>query len=108
MAIDAEAFDKPGRILIAATGVVQNSGAKIKRLGGDRITLGRAWGSAPVLCEGILAEILLPVVADRVEWAALDESGNRRTAIPVTRREGKAVLELAPKYKTVWYEARIR
>ena len=108
VAVDGQGFDKPGRILVAATGVVQNRGAKIERLGGDRITLGRAWGSEPAMCEGIPAEIVLPAAADRVQWASLDESGNHRTTIPVTSRNGKTVLELKPEYKTVWYEARIR
>jgi len=106
--IDGEDFGKPGRILITATGWVQNKGAKLQDLGGDRVTLSDKWGTEPVMCEGVPAEITLPVAADRVTFHPLDESGNRRAAIAVAARDGKALLKLAPEHKTVWYEAEIK
>ena len=106
--IDGEGFDKPGRILITATGHCQNTGWEMEKLGGDRITLGRKWGTEPVLCEGVPAEILLPIAPDRVKLYPLDERGNRRPAIPLAARDGKAVLKLGPEHKTIWYEVEIR
>jgi hypothetical protein len=112
--IDGEGFDKPGRILIAATGLCQNEGAKLEHLKGDNVTLGNQWGSEPVMCEGIPAEITLPVDGGRVQFYPLDESGNRRQAAPVeshndgSKQGGRAHLKLDPKYKTLWYEAVIR
>lgn len=106
-AIDGESLDRPGRILIAATGLVQNQGAKLEQLGEKRVTLRDQWGNAPVLCEGIRATITLPVPADRVKCCPLDESGNRRTAIPVGKNDGRTQVELAPEHKTVWYEVEI-
>jgi len=108
VAVDGEGFASPGRILVTATGWVQNQGAELEELGGDRVTLSTNWGTEPVLCEGIPAEILLPVAADRVRFYPLDESGNRRPAVPCAQRDGKASVVLDPRHKTVWYEVEIR
>jgi len=108
VALDGDGFSAPGRVLIAATGWVQNRGMELEDLGGDRVTLGSRWGTEPVLCEGVPAEILLPVDADRVRLYPLDESGNRRSAVPCAARGGRALIPLGPKHKTVWYEVEIR
>ena len=86
---------------------MQNQDAKLEHLGDNRVTLGDHWGKEPVLCEGIPATITLPVPAERVKCYPLDESGNRRAAIPVGQREGTAQVELDPQHKTVWYEVEI-
>jgi hypothetical protein len=121
VALDGAGFDRPGRILIAATGLAQNEGAHLERLGGDTVTLGNRWGAAPVLCEGIPAEIVLPVPAARVSFYPLDEAGNRREAIavqpsrlpeqagrPHRNAAAKAVLALGPEHKTLWYEVEVQ
>jgi hypothetical protein len=108
VAVDGQGFDLPGRILIAATGVAQNEGACLKPLGGDTVTLGNHWGAEPVLCEGVPAEILLSVPPERVRFYPLDESGNRRAAVPTASRAGKTLLTLGPQHKTVWYEAAVQ
>jgi hypothetical protein len=106
-AIDGADLRSPGRILLAATGDVQNTGAKIEELGESRITLGNRWGDAPVLCEGIEASIALPVDMEKVRLFALDMSGDRKTSIPVRSRAGKTILEIGPEHKTLWYEIEI-
>ncbi len=106
--IQGEGFDKPGRLLIAATGLVQNRGAELESLGGDRVTLGTRWGSPPILCEGIPAEIALPLSADRVRFYPLDPAGNRREAIEVESRDGQTILPLGPQHRTLWYEVQVR
>ena len=98
----------PERVLIAATGWVQNRDAEIERLPNNRITLRSRWGNEPVLCEGIPAEITLPVPAERVTLFPLDESGNRREPIECHELNGQAVLPLAAKHKTIWYEVEVR
>jgi hypothetical protein len=108
VAIDGKGFDRPGRILIAATGLQQNTGAKLRELGGNRVTLDDRWGTAPLLCEGVPVQIALPVAADRVKLYPLDEAGNRREAVPGKALGSKTVLTLGPQYKTVWYEVEIR
>jgi hypothetical protein len=107
-ALDADALEKPGRVLVAATGWVQNTGWQLEKLGGNRITLRDRWGKEPVLCEGIPAEIALPIAAERVSVYPLDASGKRRAAIPVGDRNGRAVVKLGPEHKTLWYEMEIR
>ena len=106
-AIDGVDLHSPGRILLAATGDVQNSGAELQELGDNRVTLSNRWGDAPVLCEGIEATIALPVDVKKVRFFALDESGNRKESIPVRSRAGKTVLEIGPEHKTIWYEIEI-
>ncbi len=106
-AIDGADLKSPGRILLAATGDIQNSGAKLQDLGQSRVTLGNQWGEAPILCEGIPASLTLPVDAQKVRLFPLDPSGNRQPPIPVRTEAGKTLLEIGPQYKTIWYEIQI-
>ncbi|GAB6166386.1 hypothetical protein JCM19992_23860 [Thermostilla marina] len=106
--IDGKGFGGPGRILLAATGVVQNRGATLEDLGNDRITLRRNWGEGPVLCEGVPVEITLPAAGERVAVYPLDENGKRREPIAIRSENGTAVILAGPKYKTLWYEIEIR
>ncbi len=106
--LDGQGFDRPGRILIAATGLVRNTGAEVQNLGGSRITLRDQWGSEPVLCEGVPAQITLPVPPERLSLYALDPRGDRKAEIRVANRDGKALLSIGPEHKTIWYEAVIR
>jgi len=108
VSIDGAGFRKPGRILVTATGWVQNRGAELEQLGDDRVTLGTRWGNEPILCEGVPAEIVLPVAADRVAFYPLDESGNRRDLVKCRGQDGKTRVHLDPKHKTIWYEVEIR
>jgi hypothetical protein len=106
--LDGVGFDRPGRILLAATGDVQNRGAQLQQLPDGKVTLGNRWGEEPLLCEGVLAEVVLPVAPARVKFYPLDESGNRRAAAAAGERAGRALLTLGPQHKTVWYEIEIQ
>ncbi len=107
--LEGESFRGPGRILLAATGWVQNTGAVLKELGENRVTLGNQWGQEPVLCEGIPAEIVIPIPPDRVKFYALDEAGRRAQTIEVEKSSsGHALLRLGARYKTLWYEIEIQ
>jgi hypothetical protein len=90
--IEGRGFDGPDQILITATGLVQNKGAQLQILDGKRVTLGNRWGEAPVCCEGIAAEIVLPVPADRVTVYPLDTAGNLRSSVQPTARDGRGAL----------------
>jgi hypothetical protein len=123
-AIDGQGFSKPGRILVAATGVERNRGVRLEAAGQDRITCHDQWGSGPVLCEGIPAKITLPVASDRITVYPLDEAGNRREPIPAASENEKpaepqgdkpselsrpaTTIEIGPQYKTLWYEIEVR
>jgi hypothetical protein len=101
-------MDQPGRILIAATGWVQNRDWRQENLGDDRVTLRTHWGTEPTLCEGVPAAIVLPVASGRATFYPLDASGNRREPVVPADREGKALVRLAPEHKTLWYEVEVR
>ena len=102
--IDGEGFLHPGRILLAATGLVENEGTQLEQLDGDRVTLRNHWGKEPVTCEGITADISLPLAPNKVEFYGLDESGQRKSSIQVTTQGERTILPLRPSAKTVWYE----
>ena len=99
----------PGRYLLTATGLVQNTNAKFVETGKDRISTAGAFGGnaghAPVLCEGIPMDLTLKGVSpEKVKVFALDQKGNRSTEIQAGQDARGCVLKLGPEYKTVWYE----
>ena len=97
---------RPARILLAATSLSHNDGAKFTDHGESKLSCrGADWGHAPFLCEGVPATITLPVPASRVTCRALDERGAPKADGPVRADEaGRAVLDIGPEYRTVWYE----
>ena len=101
VAVDGGGFDKPGRMLLAATGVEHNTDAGLESRPGDSFTCGRNWGRGPILCEGVPATITLPVAAGRAACYALDESGNRRGSVPLSDAGGKTLLTIGPQYDRV-------
>jgi hypothetical protein len=107
-AMDGSDFSSPGRILLTATGYVENAGMRWEALSENRITVRDRWGSGPPLVEGIPARIQLPVSHDQVHAYALDQSGERRQPLPVLKREaGHSMIEIGPQYLTLWYEIEI-
>jgi hypothetical protein len=109
VSMDANGFDpakadgKPIRVLVTATGLMQNSEMTLETLDGDKITYGNRSGKEPVLCEGIPFSLKFEK-AKNLRCFPLDESGNRRTEI---QTDGNSV-KLGPEYKTIWYEIEIR
>ena len=102
---------RPGKYLLAATGLVQNTDMKIVKVKNDPPTLsisepeGGRLGTGPVLCEGINARLVFAGLKDKVKCYSLDPDGNRIEEVSVTSTSaGEAVLEIDPKYRTVWYE----
>ena len=111
---DATGFGADGRaarILLVATGLAQNAGAKFADEGDAGCnarfvsTRGADWGGGPFLVEGVAAKVVLPASAERTSAWALDGAGRRVREIPITRGEdGRAVVAIGPEFKTVWYE----
>lgn len=104
-AIDGRDLGSPGRILVTATGYVENAGMGWKDA--EKTTVGRDWGAGPTLVEGIPATITLPVPAPKVRAWPLDERGRRRSEMPASDAGGKAALAIGPQYQTLWYEVEI-
>jgi hypothetical protein len=92
------------RLLITAVGEAENTGMKWKSAAHDSV--GRDWGKAPSVVEGIPVRITLPRKAARA-WV-LDGRGQRKAALPVQVSGGKAVLSLGPERRTLWYEVELK
>jgi hypothetical protein len=101
--LDGEGFKAPARILVTATGYVQNTGMVWKDDKHDSV--GSDWGHAPALAEGIPAAITLPLEAGATMRAwALDGCGQRGEEVPVKSAAGRATIAIGPEFKTLWYE----
>ena len=70
----------------------------------NRVTLGRRWGNAPVLCEGIGATIHMSSIKGTAKLYPLDERGERVNAVTIRGGSSGAKIALKPQFKTVWYE----
>lgn len=105
---------RSGTYLLAASGLAHNSGAKIVSAPAAgkiscAIADGGLPGTAPVLCEGIEAELALSGLANQVQCFALDENGLRTQELRVGANEnGDAILRISPEFKTLWYELIIK
>ncbi len=99
---------RPARVLLAATGLTHNGGAKFKKDGDSIACRGVDWGTGKTVCEGVPAVVTLPAPAARTTCHALDERGEPKGEVPVTAdADGRAVVTIGPEYRTVWYEIRI-
>ncbi|MCL2745298.1 MAG: carbohydrate binding domain-containing protein, partial [Planctomycetaceae bacterium] len=102
---DISAAKNKSRLLLVLTGEMLNTDMEIEALGEDKITVGNRWGKPPVRCEGIPAVITwknnVPLA-----WKcwSLDQSGERKKAIPFEMSGNECILKLSPTYKTIWYE----
>lgn len=88
----------PRRFLISATADTQNAGMRWH----TPTSVGRDWGHAPSLVEGVRAVIEFRREKDRATprvWA-LDSKGQRKEEIPLHDN----ALEIGPQYQTLWYE----
>jgi len=98
-------FDRPGLLLLTATGYAENPGWGWETEG-DRVTVRSQWGGEPSQCEGIPAQIDFRIPASVRAWA-LDERGQRKAEVPVKVVNGTARLEIGPAFETLWYEVEI-
>ena len=107
-------FTGKSTALLVATGYTHNTGAKfvLKDPNSSKPIVTCApgdWGEGPVITEGIPATVTLATKARRTRCWALDEHGQRYKKVPVKKSsDKKAVIEIGPEYKTVWYEIETR
>ena len=107
---DATGFGQKGKasVLIAASGSVRNTGAKIERASKTAVRL-LDWGRAPVLAEGVPCEVTFPVPPARLACYALAADGSRTKAIvPTAVGVDGSRITLSPSCQTLWYEVVIR
>ncbi len=94
-------------ILITTTGYAENTEMGWKEVPGypPQSSCGRHWGKPPSLVEGIPASITLSLPFEQIQAWALDERGQRKTAISVDADpSGNAVIRINPEWQTLWYE----
>jgi hypothetical protein len=102
--LEGDNFQTARRILITATGSSANTGMKWKS--GEEASLSKGWGNAPSLVEGVSATLTLPASGDAKAWA-LDETGRRKTEIPIKIDHDRITIEIGPESKTLWYEIEV-
>ena len=56
----------------------------------------------------VTASVAVAVDSERVSAWALDERGQRAEELQVASDDGRALLQLGPPYRTLWYEVEIR
>ena len=108
---NATGFGADGKasLLVAASGVAANAGAKIERVSEKLVRLlGR--GHAPVCAEGIPCDISLPASSARVKCWALAGDGSRMKEIAPEAASGgnRSRIRLSPSCRTLWYEIAVR
>ena len=105
----ASGFGESGKssILIAASGSVRNTDAKIVPVSTNKVAM-LEWGKAPVLVEGVSCDITIPASPKRVKCYALAPDGSRMREVGYFNDVmDYTVLKLRTTDKTVWYEVEI-
>ena len=100
-AADAKPLAASRRLLLVAAGNVENTGMGWNAA---HTTVGRNWGRAPTVCEGIGAKVSIATKASKARVYALDGAGARTGEVPATVEGGKLRFEIGPQFKTLWYE----
>jgi hypothetical protein len=99
--MDGAELTNAKRILITATGMTENTGMRWKDEA--KTSVGKDWGKAPSLIEGISAKISFPALNNAKAWS-LDERGQRKTEVPLEQANGRAQIDLSPAHETLWWE----
>ena len=100
-AMDGKPLADSRRILLAVAGNVENTGMGWNE---RRTSVGTNWGTAPTLCEGIVARVTVSTVAKAATVYALDGKGNRVRELPNRLEKGMLAFHTSPDSHTLWYE----
>jgi hypothetical protein len=88
-------------LLVTAVGRAENTGM---RWNADRTSVGRNWGTGPVLVQGIEANLAVPIRARSAAVYALDVTGKRAGKVASEIRDGKVRFRIGAAHRTLWYE----
>ena len=100
-AADGLPLARSGRLLLTAAGNVENTGMNWNA---NHTSVGKQWGHAPTICEGIEARVTINSEAKNINVYALDGAGARAGEVPVSVDAGKFFFNIGPRFKTLWYE----
>ena len=104
VSVNADGFGPGSRVLLAATGLSHNGGARFTHLDGTRWTSpDDDFGKGDTVVEGVRARIALRGGA-AAKCRALDGDGQPVRDVPVRCEGGSVVVDIGPEYRTVWYE----
>ncbi len=98
--VEGQALGEPGRYLVTATARCANEGMVWKP---DGRSVGRQWGHAPTLCEGVPLTLALEG-ARAARLYALGPDGTRRREVAARLEGGRRLFEAGPRWQTLWYE----
>ena len=108
LALQDGSFDQPevgAALLVVTTGLVENT--NMQWTDDSRTSLATHWGTSPTLIEVIPAVIDLPFATTATRAWILDETGQRRSELPVEDNAGNARLVLQQSAASLWYEVAV-
>jgi hypothetical protein len=97
VAMDGKPLKQSKKMLIAIVGDVQNSSTEWNT---ELSSVVNVWGNGPTLAEVVEGAISMP---GRVAVFSLDGDGFPLQQIPTAYRDGRSVLRLQARNKTIWY-----
>ena len=103
--VQGETFTNDCTALIIVTGWWENTGQVWT--GTDKNSLGNQWGRAPVLTEVVPFSVTLPVGTNHVSVWSLDETGRRKTAIPLSGTASSTSINVTTNAGSIWYELKV-
>lgn len=92
-------------ILVVATGNAENTSMQWNSAAKNSVDT--QWGTSPTLVEVIPVTIDLPYASARTTAWILNETGQRKSALPVRDNAGKAQLVLDGATASLWYEIEV-
>jgi len=105
--VDGKKLDAKGTKLVEILADARNSEENPYEISPGKITVGKNWGKAPVLAEGLEADISFPVAPSHIKAWALDAEGKRSLSLPLKQDGNNTSLSFSPQYRTLWYEVEI-
>lgn len=93
------------KLLVVTTGNVENTNMQWKSAAKNSV--GPNWGTGPTLVEVIPVTLDLPYASSRTTAWILDESGQRKTELPLSDNAGNARLILNGATASLWYEIEV-
>jgi hypothetical protein len=102
--LEGEVLGNNGRALLLASGTLENTDMKWKNEQKNSVS---SWGKAPVVVEGISAQISLKTTGAVEVWS-LDERGQRRAPLTVEKNYDGVSFYIGDAYRTLWYEVTVK
>lgn len=96
-ALDGKPLAESARVLVVAAGRIENTNMGWNE---ERTSVQNKWGTAPVVAEGIEAEITLPAGKEAM---ALDGAGKPKQMVELQTGATGGLLTIGPQYGTLWY-----